>query len=91
MAPRPKTKLLSKGQVVIPKTLRDAWNWHPGAEFADDDVAEGVLLRSVRPFRPTTFDEVFGCLKYSGRPKTLRQMDRAIAKGVQERHDRGRY
>jgi AbrB family looped-hinge helix DNA binding protein len=85
------TKLSSKGQVVVPKALRDARTWHPGTEFVVEEVAGGILLRPVRPFRPTTFDEVFGCLKYSGRPRTLREMDRAIAKRVKERHDRGRY
>lgn len=85
------TKLSSKGQVILPKVVRDARSWVPGTEFAVETVGDGVLLRPLRPFPPTTVDEVHGCLKYKGRPKTLRQMEQAVAKGVRERHDRGRY
>jgi AbrB family looped-hinge helix DNA binding protein len=85
------TKLSSKGQVVLPKSVREARSWEPGTEFAVEEVSEGVLLRPLRPFPPTNFEEVFGCLKYSGRAKTLGQMEKAIARGVRARHDRGRY
>ena len=86
-----KTRLSSKGQLVLPKSVRNTRGWQPGTEFAIEEVAEGVLLRPLKPFRPASFDEVFGCLKRRGRAKTLRQMERAIAKGVRARHDRGRY
>jgi AbrB family looped-hinge helix DNA binding protein len=85
------TKLSSKGQVVLPKSVRDARSWEPGTEFAVEEVSEGILLRPLRPFPPTRFDAVYGCLKYTGRAKTLRQMEKAIARGVRARHDRGRY
>ena len=85
------TKLSSKGQVILPKAVRDARSWEAGTQFAVEEVADGVLLRPLRPFTATTFDEVFGCLRYKGRPKTLGQMEKAIAKNVRERHGRGRY
>jgi len=85
------TKLSSKGQVILPKSVRDARNWPPGTEFAVEEVSGGVLLRPLKPFEAATFDEVYGCLKYHGRAKTLRQMERVIAKCVRARHDRGRY
>jgi len=62
-----------------------------GTEFAIEEVTEGVLLRPVKTFRPARFEEVFGCLKHRGRAKNLRQTEKAIAKGVRARHDRGRY
>ena len=85
------TRLSSKGQVILPKAVRNARNWEAGTQFAVEVVADGVLLRPLRPFAPADFDEVFGCLKYKGRAKTLGQMEKAIAKGVRERHGRGRY
>jgi len=85
------TKLSSKGQVILPKSVRDARSWPPGTEFAVEQVPDGVLLRPLRPFEPTKFEDVYGCLKYNGRAKTLRQMERAIAKVVRARHDRGQY
>ena len=44
------TKLSSKGQVVLPKWVRDARSWEPGTEFAVEEVSEGILLRPLRPF-----------------------------------------
>ena len=85
------TKLSSKGQVVLPKAVRDARRWRAGTRFAVEEVKDGVLLRPLRPLPSSKFEEVFGCLPYKGRPKTLKQMERAIAKGVRERHGRGRY
>ena len=76
------TKLSSKGQVVLPKSLRDARNWKPGTRFAVEQVPEGILLRPLRPFPPTTIDKVFGCLKYKERAKTLRQMEAAIERAA---------
>lgn len=85
------TRLSSKGQLILPKSVRDARSWEAGTQFVVEEVQEGVLLRPLRPLAAATFDEVFGCLKYSGRPKTLAQMGKAIAKGVKRRHGRGRY
>jgi AbrB family looped-hinge helix DNA binding protein len=85
------TKLSSKGQVILPKSVRDARNWQSGTEFLVEELPDGVLLRPLKPFPVAAFDEVFGCLKYSGRPKTLGEMEKAIAKGVEARRGRGRY
>jgi len=80
------TRLSSKGQIVLPKSVREARSWKPGTEFAVAETSEGILLRPLRPFPPTTIAQVYGCLKYTGRTKTLRQMEKAIAKGVKARH-----
>ena len=85
------TKLSSKGQVILPKAVRDARRWRAGTRFAVEEVKDGVLLRPLRLLPSSKVEEVFGCLPYKGRPKTLKQMERAIAKGVRERHGRGRY
>ena len=78
------TRLSSKGQVIIPKTIRETYRWAMGQEFIVEDTGEGILLRPKSPFPRTTLEEVAGCLKYSGPPKTLEQMENAIRKGVQE-------
>jgi len=85
------TKLSSKGQIVLPKTLRDAHKWRPGTEFAIEDAKDGLLLRPLRLFPPTRLEDVIGCLPYKGKPKTLSQMNKAIEAAVKERHGRGRY
>lgn len=85
------TKLSSKGQVILPKAVRDARSWAPGTEFVVEEVAGGIMLRPLRLLPTTSLEAVFGCLNYKGRAKTLAQMEKAVAQGVEERHGRGRY
>jgi hypothetical protein len=42
-------------------------------------------------FPPTRPEDVAGMLRYTGRPKTLKEMDEAITAEVKRRHARGRY
>ena len=72
------TKLSSKGQVILPKSVRDARHWQPGMEFAVEEVAEGVLLRPLKPFKPTRHEDVFDCLKHSGPLLSIEDMGQAI-------------
>ena len=57
-----------------------------GQELIIVDSDEGVLLTPKAIFgtifEPTTLDEVAGCLHYTGRAKTLDDMQRAIEEGV---------
>jgi AbrB family looped-hinge helix DNA binding protein len=85
------TRLSSKGQVVLPLSVRRSRNWEAGMQLTVEETPEGVLLRPAKPFPPTTVEQVAGMLKYTGPRKTLKQMEEAIAKGVRDRHARGRY
>ena len=85
------TRLSSKGQLVLPKAIREADNWSEGTEFAVERVPQGVLLRPLRPFPATRLEEVIGCAGYRGSTRSAADMERAIAKGVRARRDRGRY
>lgn len=86
------TKLSGKGQVVVPKALRDRKGWLPGTDLEVVDTAEGVLLRSRRPRKKLTADEAVDRFRaiytHQGPPVTLEQMDQAIAEAVAERHAR---
>ena len=85
------TRLSSKGQVILPKSVRDAHKWTPGTEFSVEPVGDGVLLRPQKPFPARAFEDVYGCLKSGQAPKTVQQMQDAIAAELKARHDRGRY
>jgi AbrB family looped-hinge helix DNA binding protein len=85
------TKLSSKGQIVLPKRLRESRNWQPGTKFAIEEGKEGLLLRPLLPFPPTRLEDVIGCLPYRGKPKTLRQMRKAVEDRLKERRGSGRY
>jgi AbrB family looped-hinge helix DNA binding protein len=78
------TRMSSKGQVIIPKALRDAHHWEEGQELIAIDMGDGILLKPKKPFPETTLDNVIGCLKYQEKPKSLEDMEDAIRQGVEE-------
>jgi AbrB family looped-hinge helix DNA binding protein len=80
-----KTRISSKGQVVIPKDVRDRHGWKEGTELEVEDGAASITLRAAAPFPRTTIDQVAGCLKYRGRPLTLEEMDEAVAREARKR------
>jgi AbrB family looped-hinge helix DNA binding protein len=80
----PTTVLSSKGQVIIPKPIRDAHHWKPGQRLDVVESGEYILLKPAEPFPVTAIADVAGCLPYKGKPKTLADMEEAIAKGVKE-------
>ena len=76
------TKLSSKGQVIIPKTLRVAHRWEPGLELVAVDMGDGILLRPKTPFAETRLDEVAGNLRFTGKAKSIDEMEAAVRQGV---------
>lgn len=77
-------RLSNKGQVVIPKAVRDLHGWKPGLEFVIENVGDGIKLKPIKPYRETKIDEVMGCVGYEGPMKSLKDMEAAIAKGAKE-------
>ncbi|MGA9796511.1 MAG: AbrB/MazE/SpoVT family DNA-binding domain-containing protein [Rhizomicrobium sp.] len=85
------TVISTKGQVILPKRIRDERHWREGTELVVEDTAEGVLLKSALLFAPTRIEDAFGILRYRGKAKTLKEMDAAVAAEAKRRHARGRY
>jgi AbrB family looped-hinge helix DNA binding protein len=84
------TKLSSKGQVIIPKELRTRRRWEPGQELQTIETDEGILLKPVSAFPVTSLREVTASLSYSGKAKSLKEMEEAIKKGAESvKRDRG--
>jgi len=79
------TRLSSKGQLIIPKAVRQAHEWERGVELIVEDRGDRVVLRPLRPLPRTEVDEVRGCTGYRGPRRSLEEMEAAIAKGVQGR------
>lgn len=86
-----KTKISTKGQVILPKAIRDRLKWTPGTELIVEATDAGVFLKEEPSIPKTNPDEVFGMLKYKGKPKTLKEMDDAVLAEARRRHARGRY
>lgn len=77
------TQMSSKGQVIIPKEIRTRRQWLPGTRLVAEETPQGVLLRTVRRAGKQTLDEGLAAMhalaNVRGRPKTLGEMDVAIA------------
>lgn len=85
------TRLSSKGQVILPKSVRDAYNWEPGTEFSVEPVGDGVLLRPLKSVAHSRLEDVAGCLRVTGPARTIAEMDAAVVAELRRRRDRGRY
>ena len=85
----PTTTLSTKGQVILPKPIRDALGWDAGARLAVERTSEGVLLKPVASFPETDPDEVFGCLPFDGAPKSLAEMESGVMTEARRRHAGG--
>jgi AbrB family looped-hinge helix DNA binding protein len=69
--------MTSKGQITIPKEIRDSLRLHTGdrVAFLLQDPA-GVLMKPAT----RSVDQVYGRLRIAGtRPRSVGEMDRAIA------------
>lgn len=53
-------------------------------EFIIIDMGDGILLKPKKIFPKTKLDDVAGCLRYQGKPKTLEDINNAIRQGIEE-------
>jgi AbrB family looped-hinge helix DNA binding protein len=86
LTPRADTTVLSqKGQVVIPKRLRDERGWAPGLRLVVETTADGLTLRPVEATRADVAASLLGILGYSGPRRSLAEMEAAIRTGARRR------
>ncbi len=62
-------KVSSKGQIVIPKSLRDAGNITAGTELVISAVADGLMLTAAKRVEPTRVRDGLGLVAKPGRKK----------------------
>jgi AbrB family looped-hinge helix DNA binding protein len=89
LAKKTTTTVSTKGQVILPKAIRDEKNWAPGSRLVVESTREGVLLRSERVFPATKFEDVRGCLAGKGKSMSLDEIDAALRAAAKRRHARG--
>jgi AbrB family looped-hinge helix DNA binding protein len=85
------TTISSKGQVVLPKAIRDKRRWKTGMRLTVEERPDGVLLKPVGRQRVRTIDDWAGIVKYRGPALTVDEINAAVEKEFQRRHARGRY
>lgn len=81
------TRISAKGQVVIPKAVRDRLRWAEGDELDVIETADGALLRRRQTSRKKITIQEFMARRpaYGGPPATLEEMDEAIDRARAER------
>ena len=84
-----KTILSAKGQVVIPKDVRDHLGLKPGQQLDVIETAGGVLLRPAHQKSGRSFEEITASIqkivsKYKIKPLSIVVIDEAIAKASAE-------
>ncbi|HEX4712479.1 AbrB/MazE/SpoVT family DNA-binding domain-containing protein [Phenylobacterium sp.] len=79
------TVISTKGQVILPKTIRDRRHWSAGTRLTVEDTGDGVLLKPAPLFEPTTVAQVAGSLAYDGPALSLADMDAAVAAEAKRR------
>jgi AbrB family looped-hinge helix DNA binding protein len=82
------TKVSTKGQVILPKSIRQDRRWSPGTRLIVEDTPDGVLLKAAPVFAATQPDDVYGYLPSKGPPKFLEEMQASIVAEAQRRHAR---
>ncbi|HEY8708316.1 MAG TPA: AbrB/MazE/SpoVT family DNA-binding domain-containing protein [Burkholderiaceae bacterium] len=70
--------LSNRGQIVIPKTLRELRHWCAGTTFVVEEVPQGILLEPVSTFMPSRLEDVMGCAAYRGPALSQSQIDGAL-------------
>ena len=82
---RSATRLSAKGQVVIPKTIRDASGWRAGLELIVEVMEDGVVLRPRALTRARAAEELLGCTGYRGPRRSLAEVNAAVAREAKAR------
>ena len=80
------TTLSSRGQIVIPKVLRESRRWAEGTTFIVETVPEGILLKPLSPFPATRLEDVMGSANYQGPALSQVEIDAALASDVVRRY-----
>ncbi|MBV9483469.1 AbrB/MazE/SpoVT family DNA-binding domain-containing protein [Bradyrhizobium sp.] len=82
------TTVSTKGQVILPKAIRDERRWRAGTRLTIESTPDGVLLRPSSPFPEAKPADVFASLPYQGKPKSLEEMEAGVAAEARRRHAR---
>lgn len=85
------TTVSTKGQVILPKAIRQALRWDAGTRLVVLTTEDGLMLKPLGQFAETKPEDVFGCLAYDGPPKTIEEMDAAVLAEAARSHAGSRH
>lgn len=79
------TVISTKGQVILPKAIRDHLQWGAGTRLTVENTPDGVLLKSTPMFAATSVDALFGSMRHEGPALSIDDMNAAIATEAERR------
>ncbi|MEI6643250.1 MAG: AbrB family transcriptional regulator [Novosphingobium sp.] len=79
------TVISTKGQVILPKAIRDQRQWGAGTRLTVENTPDGVLLKSTPMFAATSVDALFGSMPHEGPALSIDDMNAAIATEAERR------
>lgn len=74
------TTVSTKGQVILPKAIREQRRWVSGTKLSVEDTPNGVLLKASPVFAETTIDAVFGSMPPAGPTLSVEEMHAVITR-----------
>jgi AbrB family looped-hinge helix DNA binding protein len=84
------TLVSSKGQIIIPKSLREAQRWHAGTRLEIQHTAEGILLRPVTKTAKvplaTGLEAIRARIAYKGPAVSVEEMHDAVEQEAKRRN-----
>lgn len=83
-----RTVISTRGQVVIPKDIRDRCGWSPGTVLEVEEVRGVIHLRPASATAPFDADALFGCIRSRGPSLSVEEMDASVNQMFREEHDR---
>jgi AbrB family looped-hinge helix DNA binding protein len=79
------TIVSTKGQVILPKAIREQRHWPAGTKLSVEDTPDGVLLKASPVFAETSIDAVFGSMPYAGPALSVEDMRAVITHEARNR------
>jgi AbrB family looped-hinge helix DNA binding protein len=88
MGSKATTTVSTKGQIVLPRVVRERRRWSAGTRLLVEETKDGVLLKPAPALPATEPKDVFGSLPYKGRSVSIEEMDAAVAREAKRRAGR---
>ena len=85
MPERTTTTVSTKGQIILPKGIRETLRWNAGTRLAVERAGDGVLLKPLPVFAATPSEDVFGSLPFEGAAKSPQEMDAGVREEARRR------
>ena len=71
-------KLSSKGQIVIPKEIRDELHWETGTQLALVANGNGISVRAITAKTGRNLGDLIGMLKHEGAPVAIEELCKPV-------------